>query len=296
MIKIFVLLLSAIIVAIGSADGKRWSLDVAAAKPHPIPKPVKPKDQLKQDWTSLKALVKYAGTGAVGISGKIAGTVFTNAGSAGAFIRVWAKPKNARTALQQFVRGVLSGISSSFRSLTPSEIDAWNSAATSTNGNALRVNVFGDSKVVTGSQLYQRINNILLAIGASVVTSPPVVATTDSILSATPASSAGGGTFTLALVTFGGATTVPANTTAVLEATPQLSNGRNFFGKSQYRQVGIYAAATNINPLNIASDYIAKFGTLVAGSKVGLRIRFVFNDTGEFGQSGAVYATATIGA
>jgi len=273
-------------VAIGNSDGKRWSLETANAKPHPIPKPIKPKDQLKQDWTSLKALVKYAGTGAVGISGKIAGTVFTNSGSAGAFIRVWAKPKNARTALQQFVRGILSGISSSFRSLTAPQIDAWNSA----------VNVFGDSKVVTGSQLYQRINNILLSIGATVVADPPVVASTDSILSATPASSAGGGTFTLALVTFGGAVLVPADTTAVLEATPQLSNGRNFFGKSQYRQVGIYAAGVSINPLNIASDYVAKFGSLVAGAKVGLRIRFVFNDTGLFGQSGAVYATATIGA
>lgn len=296
MIKLFVLLLVAIVVAIGNADGKRWSLEVAGAKPHPIPEVPKPTKPSKPKMFDPMALVKYAGTGAVGISGKIAGTVFTNAGSAGAFIRVWAKPKNARTALQQFVRGILSGISSSFRALTAAQIDAWNSAATSTNGNALRVNVFGDSKVVTGSQLYQRINNILLGIGAVVVSDPPVVASTDSILSATPASSAGGGTFTLALVTFGGAVTVPADTTAVLEATPQLSNGRNFFGKSQYRQVGIYAPATSINPLNIAADYTAKFGALVAGSKVGLRIRFVFNDTGLFGQSGAVYATATIGA
>ncbi|HSK74036.1 MAG TPA: hypothetical protein VK892_20215, partial [Pyrinomonadaceae bacterium] len=152
------------------------------AKPYPKgggakpPKPSKPKggkgggkeqrNALYAPVMILMALVKFAGTGAIGISGKIAGTVFNIGGQQGAFVRVLAIPRNRRTSFQVLARGVLSGIASSFRTLTGSQVDAWNAAAADDSPNSIRRNVFGDIRKLSGSQMFQRLNNIVTSIGA----------------------------------------------------------------------------------------------------------------------------------
>src|SRR6267154_594490 len=287
MFKILFLVVLALVLAVKNNLSNTNYLQWAGAKPT-TPKPEKPSPGLPRPKNfNPFALWKSSGVGAVSISGKIGGTVFNAGGSAGAWLRNWAKPKNGRTNLQQFVRGVLSGISSSFRALTPSQVSAWNQAATSTNANALRTNVFGDSKVVSGSALYQRINNICLQWLTGNFTDPPAVAATDSILNLSPVASAGGGTFTTVVTTFNGAVVIPANTVLALEATPMQSNGRSFFGKSQYRVVKSYGATVTINPLDIFTAYTDIFGPIVEGQKISLRARFIFKDTGLFAQSGA---------
>lgn len=253
----------------------------------------KPKGTKPSKFFNPMALIKTAGTGVVGISGKIAGTVYSAGGSAGPFARVWAKPRNARTSLQQFVRGVFAGLSSSFRALTPDQVAAWNAAATSDNPNSIRRNVFGDQKVMSGAQMYEKINNLLLQIGASVISDPPVAAPVDSIVSMDASAAASPAAFTLDIDLFSGGAAVPANNTLVVFATNQKSNGRSFFGKSQYRLIGVYPAGTTI-PVNILTDYVSKFGSLVAGQKVGVYAHMIYNDTGLFGKSGSVYATATV--
>lgn len=289
-----IIILAAFTLAGLMINRNRFSYAGIGKRPYGLPQP-KPKPKPKRSsFTVLKALVKNSGVGSVAISGKIAGTVWANSGSAGAFIRVWAKPKNARTALQQFVRGVMSGISSSFRALTPDEVAAWNDAATSSNNNALRVNVFGDSKVISGAQLFQRVNNVLQLVGVASVTNPPLVAPVDSITNCVATADVSSNQFDLDLTTFLANTTVPANTHLVVEATTQLSNGRSFFGKSQYRTVAVYDNPTAINPLDFFTDYTTKFGALVAGSKIGVRMRFVFANTGLFSQSGAFYVTVNV--
>jgi hypothetical protein len=270
---------------------KPYSVSGSVAKPV---KPKKPKEKRFPGILFIMAIMKMAGTGVTGISGKIAGTVFNSGGQQGPFIRNWAKPRNRRTSSQTFVRGILAGISSSFQALTASQVDAWNQAGQSDASFALRKNVFGDTRKLSGSQLYQRINNILLQIGATVIADPPLVASTDAVTSMACTFAAGTPQADVLVTTFAGATAVPANTSLVVYATPQKSNGRSYFGKSQYRLLAVYPATTAINPLDILADYNTKFGTLVAGSRIGIKAHFVFNDTGLFSKGGDVYATAVV--
>lgn len=255
------------------------------------PKDKKPKDGFKNDF----ALVKYSGVAAVGISGKIGGSVFTLGGSMGSFIRNWAKPKNRRTAVQQFVRGVFSGLSSAWRSITSAQVSAWNEEAELGDANSLRKNVFGDNKVISGKDLFQRVNSLNLECGNAVYADPPVSTVTDAITAAVCTADVSATQFDIAMSTFAGAVVVPANTTLIVQATPQLSSGVSFFGKSKYRSLAVYPAATVINPLDIYADYIARFGALVAGSKIGVKMFFVYdNGTGNWGKGGTVYTTATV--
>lgn len=242
----------------------------------------------------MMALVKYAGTGAIGISGKIAGTVFTLGGQQGPFMRVWAKPRNRRTSFQTAVRGLLSGISSSFRSLTAPQVDAWNAAAADDSPNSLRRNVFGDIRRLSGSQMFQRVNNIVTSLGVAVFSDVPTPAATDAIISMVATAAETGQTFDLDITTFDGATAVPADTFVQVYATAQKGNGRSFFGKSQFRLIGFYPTTTAINPLDISADYIAKFGALVAGSRIGIEARFVFADATQFGFGGKVNGTVSV--
>ena len=288
-----------VVMLIGNLNTPKLSLGFEGLKPFPnlgTPKPKatkgkKGKEDMKHDF----ALVKYAGTGAVAMSGKVGGTVFTLGGSMGSFIRNWAKPKNRRTSAAQLVRGIFSGISSAWRAITPAQVLAWNSEAQLGDANSLRKNVFGDNKVISGKDLFQRVNSYVLEVGNTVYANPPVSTVTDAILSAVPTADVSSNQFDIAVTTYAGAVVVPANTFLVVQATPQMSSGVSYFGKSKYRSLAVYPAAVSINPLDIYADYIARFGALVAGSKVGLKFFFIYdNGTGNFGVGGAVYSTATV--
>lgn len=60
----------------------------------------------------------------------------------------------------------------------------------------------------------------------------------------------------------------------VIEASAQISQGRNFVPRSSYKKVFIGAAAS-ASPANILVNYTALFGTLVAGKKIFLRARVI---------------------
>jgi hypothetical protein len=74
------------------------------------------------------------------------------------------------------------------------------------------------------------------------------------------------------------ATPAAALTKVVIEATPQVSAGKNFVNPSWYRQIFVGAAGTT-SPANILAAYNAKFGTLVSGKKIFFRA-FVVGSTG----------------
>ena len=78
----------------------------------------------------------------------------------------------------------------------------------------------------------------------------------------------------------------------IIDATEQVSAGKSNLN-SLYRQIQIEAAAT-ASPADIHAAYIAKFGPLIAGQKIGIRGRFVNDTTGEV--SGAVTAEVIVAA
>ena len=254
------------------------------------PKPKKP----KMSFRHLMARVKYAGTGAVSLSGKIGGTVFTNGGVFGPFVRVWRKPRRIRNAATTLVRGVLSGISSSYKTLTPAQIATWVAA----KPDFIRKNVFGEIKHLTPNLIYQRVNNILVSLGLAAIPDAPAVGSTDSVTAMAGAASVGGGTFTITPVLFSGGIVLPANTYAKVYATRQVNDSKQSFGKSDYRYIGFFAPAQAI-PIPVFADYTAKFGGLVLGKNISICTELVsyFSGTpGVFAKTGLTYATVVVAA
>lgn len=85
------------------------------------------------------------------------------------------------------------------------------------------------------------------------------------------------------------ATPAAALTKVVIEASPQVSAGRNFINPSWYRQIFVGAAATT-SPADILTAYNAKFGALQSGKKIFFRTRVV----GSTGLSSAYLETSKV--
>lgn len=268
----------------------RMSLAFGVAnKPYQPSKP-KPKGKGKDKFMHLMARAKYAGTGVVGLSGKINGTVFLSNG----VVRVWKKPNNVRNALTQFVRGMFSGTSTAWKTLTPAEVLSWTAQSALYFSKA----VFATTYQLKGNAIFQRVNNILASLGLTPVTSCPGIATPTFIpVTEVAAGAQTGQTLTIDITDFNGGTVVPADTYIKVYATSQRNVGQSSFSPSAYRYIGFYPPTTATNPLDIATEYIARFGALVAGQRISLQTEVVSTDgTTTFGKGGRFTTDVVIGA
>lgn len=206
---------------------------------------------------------------AADIRGKVGGTVFSK-GTYGAYIRTKVTPVNVRSNAQVAVRQSLTAISQAWKSLAAGEIIAWNNAVQNFKGT----NIFGDVKVLTGFNLYGRLNRNLDQISQAQITAPPVPAAVPAFTTASLVADTTAGTLTLTYTP-----AIPANVSVIVKATPYQSAGKNFV-KSEYRQVVVLLTA-NASPANLAAAYIARFGALPPiGTKVFVSVTPVLQDSG----------------
>jgi hypothetical protein len=203
-------------------------------------------------------------------SGKLGGHVFTK-NRGGAALRTKVSPANPQTASQSNVRAGLTAFAQGFRALTAAQIAAWNAAV----GNYAKTDIFGDSRNPSGLNLYIKLNQNLHTVGTSPISTPALPGSAVGPTTITLTGTAG--TPTLSLAWTGG--NVPANTKWIIMVTKQLSPGISNL-KGKYRVLVIEAAAT-ASPANILSAYTAKFGTLVAGQQIGVRVVAVNTTTGQ---------------
>jgi hypothetical protein len=202
-------------------------------------------------------------------SGKINGFVASR-NRAGAYFRTKVTPVNPQTEAQLEVRSRLTTYSQAWRGLTDAQRAAWNGAVQA----FARTDIFGDLKNPSGFNLYQRLNNNLVTVGAAAITLPPVPDEVLTVLLQTLAGAAGAGTLSMGL---SGA--VPAGTAVKVFATAPQSPGVSFV-KSEYRLLTVLAAAA-ATPVALGAAYEARFGDLVAGQKIFVRIVFVNTATGQ---------------
>lgn len=209
--------------------------------------------------------------GAIVVDGrnKIGGHVLSK-NRAGSYMRTKVTPVNPQTVAQSDVRSALTYLSQSWRGLSESQRAAWNGAVE----NFKRTDIFGDIKTPSGLNLYNRLNLNLNAGGASYITAPPAPSTTESLTALSAAADVSSTSFD---VTFA-PSPVPANYKLIIEATPQVSPGKSFL-KNAYRILQVENAAAT-TPADIYAAYIAKFGTLVAGQKIGVRAKLLNTLTG----------------
>lgn len=218
------------------------------------------------------AKVLFSGVAGVDIRNKLNGSVFSK-NRAGAYIRTKVTPVNPQTDAQQQARNNLSTNSQAWRGLTESQRQGWIDGAV----NFPYTDIYGQTKILSGQQLFVKLNNNLVNAGASGISVCPSPIALPAIASITLTAAQTAGVVSLAY-------DVPEGTSdfiLVVEATPNVTPGKMFV-KNLYRflnSVGTDAAS----PFVLTSSYAAKFGAPVEGQKIFMRVRIVSAITGQSG-------------
>lgn len=193
--------------------------------------------------------------------GKLGGHVLSK-NRGGAYARTKVSPINAQTAFQTAARSTLTYFAQSFRTLTAAQILAWNGATNDFKGT----DVFGDIKTPSGINLYVKLNANITNIGGVAIATPPLPQNVPQLTGVVVTAAAGAATVSINT----DQATVGAGTRLLVEATSPQSPGKSFV-KSEFRVIG--ASATNAAfPLAEGANYTAKFGALVSGQKLFVRI------------------------
>lgn len=197
-------------------------------------------------------------------SGSLAGQT-SSRNRFGQYRRTRAVPVNVNSSAQQATRSNLSSQAIAWRSLSDVQREAWTSYA----ADHPRTNSLGQTITLTGFQMFVSVNSRLLSLGMDAVTATPslelVLAPTYSVVSTTVAGFEVDINDALTGFTVGG------------WASPPVSAGRSF--NADFRLVAIVSSPAADAPLITKANYEAKFGTLVAGSKIFIRGQTV-DDTG----------------
>lgn len=235
-----------------------------------------------QKKSSPMAKVKYTAVVA-DMRNKLNGSVFSK-NRGGAYVRTKVTPVNGQTSFQTVARNRLTTFAQAWRGLTDTQRAAWNGAVSNFTGT----DIFGDVKQPSGAQLYNKLNINLALASIATISVPPLPSTVAQVTTLTPTATAGTPTFSIAYA----ASPVPAGSAYLIEVTPQLSPGVKFV-KSKYVILTTLAAAA-ATPYNALTAYNARFGTLVAGTKIGVRLSVINTVTGQRGLP--IQSIITVGA
>lgn len=206
--------------------------------------------------------------------GKLGGHVFSK-NRGGSYMRTKVTPTNPQTSFQAAVRNRLTAFAQAWRSLTQDQRNAWNSAVS----NFAKTDVFGDIKQPTGLNLFVKLNSNLDQVGVASIDLPPLPAEVEPVLTISATATAGIASLDVTFTP----TPVPLGTAFILELTAQVSPGRNFL-KNEFRVLEIVDAG-DVSPTNSVIAYVARFGSLIEGQKIGVRMIPVNKVTGQKGQA-----------
>lgn len=206
------------------------------------------------------ALIKYASIVAEA-RGKLNGVVFAR-NRGGAYMRNKVSPTQPRTPAQVNVRQQMSSLAQSWRTLTDVQRGAWNALALST----VATNVFKDAKSLSGMNLYSRLNRNLDTVGATRINTPPEVITVPAVSSVSLNAEVSTNTVEVGFTP----APVPANTSYVVMATPQLSAGVSSPG-NQFAIIAVLLSAA-VSPQNLFTQYTTKYGSLIEGKRIFVKI------------------------
>lgn len=203
--------------------------------------------------------------------GKLNGSVASK-NRFGSYYRNKVTPVNPQTVHQQNARQRFGALSSQFKSLTNSQVSAWNEAAQ----NFPVTNIFGDQVFLTGQMLFNQLNGNLLKVGESISTTAPSPATFPEFIASAGTASAATQTIEIGIPAL---EDQPAGYSLVVYATRPVPVTRNFL-KNEYRFLdGEWYWADNA--IEIGDGYGPRFGLFTAGQKIGVRLALVDNETGQ---------------
>jgi hypothetical protein len=200
---------------------------------------------------------------------------------AGSYLRTKVTPVNPNTIDQVTARGRITSLSQAWKALTQAERDSWNSAVTSW----ARTDIFGDLRNPSGFNLYIRLNCNLLEIGAAVIDTAPLPGSVATIQLTSLVADVSSSQFDLGFTP----SPWPSGDSVIIRATPGLSPGINFV-KNQLRNIYVLTGP-QVSPEALGVQYLAKFGSLIAGTRIFAEAIPVSFTTG---QKGAAQQISTI--
>ena len=188
-------------------------------------------------------------------SGK-AGLYVSYKGRNGQVRRGYVIPTNPNTAYQQTARAILTGRATRFRTLTSSQIDAWDNAARKCQTKCR----LGQSGPMTGFQLFSKLNATLVMFGQDEIDVPPARANFGAVAPQNLVITNNAGVITLKLT----CPTNPGQNTAVRASAGVSSAVRSV---PSMRIIGTCPAPAQ-GSADITSLYVARFGTPVVGDQI----------------------------
>lgn len=196
-------------------------------------------------------------------SGRASGNVYMRNGR----IRGFVVPALVRNSYTSAARLALAGFSSLYRALSPEQQAGW------LNFSFSKSDRFGVPFAVKGKQAYVALNTNLTNIGGTLIDDAPsaVGSVGVSLLDLTP--DLGTPELTLRYVPV-------ALGQALVFATASLSAGVFRPSQSAYRLIGTFDP-TEASPVNLLSEYNAKFGAMIEGSKIFVQVVNINTVTGE---------------
>lgn len=210
-------------------------------------------------------------------SGKLGGHVFSK-NRGGSYIRTKVTPSNPQSSAQMTVRGIFASISSGWSSLTESARNSYRNFV----ADYAKTDIFGDLRNPSGKSLYQRLNQNLAISNQPLLAQCVAPSEVPFANMVSAICSIAGTTFD---VETSGDTT---GSKVVVWATPSLSQGKKFV-KNSLRQISVVDGDTALET-NVFADYVAKFGTPIAGANVYIGVR-VINANGQASPLEVVKAT-----
>ena len=210
-------------------------------------------------------------------SGKLGGHVFSK-NRGGSYIRTKVTASNPQSSAQMTVRGIFASISSGWSSLTESARNSYRNFV----ADYAKTDIFGDLRNPSGKSLYQRLNQNLAISNQPLLAQR--VAPSEVPFANMVSAAASLALSELEIITAG----VTTGAKVVVWATPSLSQGKKFV-KNSLRQISVVNGNAALIT-NVFADYVAKFGTPVAGANVYIGVR-VINANGQASPLEVVKAT-----
>lgn len=211
---------------------------------------------------------------------KLNGTVFSK-NRYGAYTRTKVTPVNPQTTFQTSVRQNFGNTSASWRGLTQAQRNGWIAQAEFFP----IIDIFGNSKILSGQALFVQVNRNLNTAGQSAITAAPTPGAIPAWFASTATSAPAGATLLNVNVA-----TVPAGWTAVVATSQQVTPGIGF-AKNLFRVLGDFTATASV--ITLTTAFNARFGAPVAGNKIFFRTYIISNTTGQASTPSEVFCIVT---
>ena len=204
------------------------------------------------------------------IRGKLGNVVFSPTRSV-LMLRKRVKPTNPQSSYQTSIRADMALFSQAWDSLTDGQRLSWTSAAK----NTIKKNIFGGKYATTGNKLFIAYNMEASMNGGTSEILTYFTPTAPATIVAGSALTASSGSQT---ITFTASHAAPTNGVVIIEATPGMRAGVSNI-KGKYRVVSRSATgATAMTIGNLTAAYLAKFGALIQGTRITVKLYTSNND------------------